>query len=146
MELAAYNEPIDSNIVTFFDNPKFPYHMAGLSSSHFYRLKGQKYSFRAGSRPSYNQWRDWLAQVSGFKDAHDIWRLQPLTGFVELINFSDSDGTIGPVVSSKLAKDFKDFEKIAIEKSKNTPFMMDMYYNWKKAFEVAAKNGAIKFY
>lgn len=146
VELGNYNIPIDRKVVDFFDNPKFPYHISGIDSGSFYRNKGEQYSFRAGSYSGYNDWRNWLAQVAGFKDANEIWSRKPLAPFVELINFSDCEGAIGYIIAGKLAKDFKDYEQKAKEMKGLLPFALERYYDWKKACEIAAKKGAISFH
>ena len=66
--------------------------------------------------------------------------------FVELINFPDNEGVIGPVVAAKLAKDFAEFEHRAEEYSASIPDGTDWlenYREWKCAFEMAAKDGAV---
>ena len=66
--------------------------------------------------------------------------------FVELINFPDNEGVIGPVVAAKLAKDFAEFEHRAEEYSASIPDGTDWlenYREWKCAFEMTAKDGAV---
>ena len=75
----------------------------------------------------------------------DVWegRLHP-EAFEELIHFSDCEGTIGPKTSAKLAKDFADWRDRA---EKHTPeeYFFAKYCDFQKAFEIAARGGAVKF-
>lgn len=83
----------------------------------------------------YSAWREWLAKIAGYpltqyedsythsiKECHAaaLWPEddgEQITGpFAELINFSDCEGTLGPVTCAKLAKDFEQFmEKVESE-------------------------------
>ena len=146
VELGEYHQPIDKRIVTFFNNPDFPYHIADIVFGDFYITKGEQYSFRAGSYSGYSDWRNWLARVAGYQDANEVWSKKQLGAFVELINFSDCEGTIGPIIAAKLAKDFKEYEEKAKAIKDQLPFALERYYDWKKCCEIAAKKGAIKFH
>ena len=105
----------------------------------------EAFSFGAGSYGGYNHWRDWLAHIAGFKSADQVWEKKPQGPFVELINFADNEGFIGPVVSAKLAKDFAEHQaKVdALELDED---YQRAYSNWRKAFEMAADGGAIEFH
>lgn len=81
----------------------------------------------------YNSWRD---QLSAFVDDANPY------AFFELINFSDCEGVLGPLVSKKLAYDFSMFE----EQARNEGgIFYEIYMWWKKAFEIAADEGAVQF-
>ena len=102
--------------------------------------------FRAGSYSGYNGWRDHLARMAVGMSAEKIWASGWNGPFVELINFPDNEGVIGPVVAAKLAKDFAEFEHRAEEYSASIPDGTDWlenYREWKCAFEMAAKDGAV---
>lgn len=68
---------------------------------------------------------------------------QHTTGpFVELINFTDSDGTIGSKCAQKLYDDFIKYDKTAKQK------MGDQYENYAiftRLFEYASNNGFVMF-
>jgi hypothetical protein len=116
------------------------------------------FGFRAGSYSGYSVWRDQLAEMVGYPaitDGLDKYRREypyssgvhadPKPGpFVELINFSDCEGVIGPKTSAKLAADFKAFQ----EKADAHPddWFREKYADWRKAFEMAADNGAVSFH
>jgi hypothetical protein len=106
--------------------------------------KGEKYSFRVGNYAGFKAWKDQLAQLAGYKDSLEVWNTKQAGPFVELINFSDCEGTIGYIIASKLAKDFKEYNKMA--KNSLTPFFYDIYQSWQKCFEIATKDGAIQFH
>ena len=71
---------------------------------------------------------------------------------MDLIDFADNEGVIGPETSKKLYKDFKDNLKRAME-YKPDPDVDDMsewfivkYKVWMKAFELASANGCVQFH
>lgn len=103
-------------------------------------------SFSVGSYHGYNHWREQLCKaVHGVGpeviwDAPDEWRGKP---FVELINFSDCEGTIGTNTSAKLADDFRNHEPVYT--GDDQTWFWDAYRDFQKAFELAAKNGAVSF-
>jgi hypothetical protein len=151
--------------VRFWDNKDFPGRIEGVDPDVVYSYS-QYFSFRAGSYGGYNVWRDALAELAGYPAteyetsykgrqkscAAACWDVEGgnLKGpFSELINFSDAEGTIGPVVAAKLAKDFEVFLPIAQEKWEgNADFhhYYQRYLDWKHAFELAADNGAVVFH
>ena len=123
----------------------FPGRTEGLDCESDY-IGDAKLSFCAGSYGGYSQWREWLARVAGYPSINDIWDGKVPSGpFVELINFSDCEGTIGPVVAAKLAKDFADFDEKARadDHSPDPTFYYERYKLWRQAFEIAAMNGAV---
>src|SRR5216117_1196420 len=50
--------------------------------------------FRAGSYSGYNNWRNDLARLAGWKDDEEAWKATE-GPFWELINFADNEGVIG---------------------------------------------------
>ena len=114
----------------------FPGRGEGIDPDTVYTFN-ERFNFRAGGYGGYNWWRSTLDRFKGDE------------AFQELINFADNEGVIGPVVSKKLANDFVKYESEAIAFSKtladNEDFWLESYRNWKKAFEVAADNGAVNF-
>lgn len=119
-----------------------------LEDGGLYRPKVvESYHFSAGSYGGYNDWRDWLAKLVGFGSAKDVWRDPKPGSFVELINFSDCEGTIGVEVSKKLAKDFAEWENRARDKASSSPspWYFELYMRFKRAFEVASNDGVVVF-
>lgn len=94
-----------------------------------------KIRFRAGSYSGYNWWRRQLEQFAKGND------------FQELINFADNEGVIGSVVSKKLANDFAENLEEAVEFAVHleSETWLELYNDWKKAFEMASNNGAVEF-
>jgi hypothetical protein len=126
-------------------------------------------SFRAGSYTGYSTWREWLAKLAGYplteyedyifgggtttKKCHAaaVWDGETKGPFSELINFSDCEGIIGPVVSKKLLKDFQDFDEKARNSVEDPNGNLNDYYyvvysNFKDAFERASENGWVDFH
>jgi hypothetical protein len=131
-------------------NAEFP-GRAGELKDGVYRYEGELLTFRAGSYGGYNDWRRWLAALVG-TTPEDVWNSETPSGpFVELINFSDCEGTIGTTVAAKLAGDFAQWEARAMEKMRaESPDVIDwhqsVWTNWRRAFEIAARGGAVTFH
>src|SRR5262249_17833337 len=96
---------------TYIDSTErlWPGSAEGLSAGVF--RFGRAFHFRAGSYSNYNWWRDQLSRMAHELSAHEFWLIEPRAkvtrrAFVELIDFSDCEGIIGPVVADKLARDF----------------------------------------
>lgn len=128
----------------------FPGRMVGVTPGVY--TFAERLDFRAGSYSGYNDWRNWLASLAGFGTARALWdtiaRDASFTGpFVELINFADNEGVLGPVVSAKLARDFAEFQSRVDALSTDTHgFYVGRYEMWRKAFEIASDHGAVDFH
>jgi len=86
------------------------------------------------------------------KGAHEIWADATTKGpFVELINFSDCEGEIGPIVAAKLAKDFAEHQEkartyVPLHNDPDEPdWWFNLYKDWRKAFEMASDGGSVCF-
>ncbi len=115
----------------------FPGRGEGVESRKVYKWE-DRFDFYAGSYSGYNWWRARLEEFSNGSKA-----------FYELIEFADNEGVIGPCVSKKLAKDFTDNQDKAKEFSMTISegkWWFEKYKEWRKAFEMAAKNGAVEFH
>lgn len=131
----------DSDLIQLYDNVHFPGRAEGIDCNLAYEYDDSM-GFRAGSYSGYGHWRHQLAQLAGYDGAEDAWK--KINGpFWELINFSDCEGTIGPVVSAKLAKDFADFQEKA--DAHQDKYFRSSYEYWRTAFEMAKENGAVCF-
>lgn len=113
--------------------------------------------FAAGSYGGYNAWRDQLAQLAGYPRVRHLAGYKPPEDlyaagaweategpFWELINFSDCEGFIGPKTSAKLARDFAEFQAKA--DAHEDEWFRRKYAEWRKAFELAANDGAVDFH
>lgn len=117
-------------------------------------------NFRAGSYSGYNEWRRELCLMALGVEPEVVWQnYEDYKGrpFVELINFSDCEGTIGPAVSRKLYNDFLEQETKIFQASRDRghvkdfnwkeSYFGDKYTFWKEAFRVAgSENGAVRFH
>lgn len=124
----------------------FPGRMEGIAPGVY--STADEFDFRAGSYGGYNEWRDELARLAGHSSARHVWSLikvnPALKGpFVELINFADNEGVIGPIVAAKLARDFTQFIG---EAEARGGWFLDRYRFWQRAFEMAADGGAVDFH
>lgn len=128
---------------------------ADLDPDAVYAITGEVGDFRAGSYGGYNQWRDWLAQFASYESAKAVFRGDVTAGpFYELICFADNEGVIGPLVSAKLAKDFRNLlapvwrearDRLG-EGSDNYRYFIEKYRLWSTAFHAAAQGGAVEFH
>lgn len=143
--------PIPGKVCELFANPSFPARFDELVEG-VYRYKDYL-GFRAGSYGSYGQWRETLAQISGwpaldeaespFRCSESAWEASA-GPFWELINFSDCEGVIGPKTSAKLLDDFKKFRTQA--EQHGDEWFLRLYDAWQSAFALAALNGAVDFH
>lgn len=164
----ADGEPIDpetrvplDHYKQFYVNDSFPGRNGSIEHKAVYTYE-DSHGFNAGSYSGYNYWREKLAELVDYpaveyesmkgyapsrrmrRDAAAWKGLCEGRPFVELVNFSDCEGVIGSEVSAKLAKDFSDFDERA--KATGDADFYDHYLEWRKAFEMAADNGAVAFH
>jgi hypothetical protein len=145
-----------------YKNDEFPGRAGEIDDEGIYRAT-EEFGFRAGSYSGYNEWRDQLAALVGhpsekhvvaasehlmlgdrWSHAASVWNNPAPGPFMELINFSDCEGTIGTTVSAKLAKDFADWQEKA--DAHEDEWFREKYADWRKAFEMAADNGCVVFH
>ena len=113
--------------------------------------------FAAGAYSGYGQWREELAKLAGYpkrlhlsefkppKEMHSQGAWDSTEGpFWELINFADNEGVIGSQVAAKLARDFAAYQTKADQHPDE--WFQKKYSDWRKAFEMAARNGAVHFH
>lgn len=145
---------VDCDLVAYV-NPDFPGRNDGVEDGQAYDAEDQ-FGFRAGGYGWYNHWRDELAKISGWPKgsyeqygkewesyAASAWKATS-GPFWEIINFSDCEGVIGPETSKKLFEDFTAFDEAA--KHSNYPNFYQIYRDFRKAFEMAADGGAVRFH
>jgi len=117
-----------------------------LIEGQYYKSENDSISFKAGSYGGYNHWRNQLAQLIYKTDAKVIWEdIDKYRGkpFINLIHFSDCEGTIGSVASKQLAKDFQDYQYLVDEDL--DVYFKEKYSEWRNAFELASDDGAVVF-
>lgn len=144
-------EPVDWNRFTRIRQSLIDYteehwngRAEGVEAGVYERDDDREFKFRAGSYSGYNAWRDDLARFAGHRTANHVWESHIDGPFVELIDFSDCEGIIGPVVAAKLAKDFADHQERADKFADE--WFRQKYADWRKAFEMAADGGAVDFH
>lgn len=112
---------------------------------------GESFYFRAGSYSGYSWWRNALSQAVLGKNASDAWHSDERGPCVELINFSDCEGVIGPKVCAKLKTDFvmnlqRAFEYATRMTRDDREYFMRAYMDWTWAFEFAADDGFVELH
>ncbi len=124
-----------------YQNPDFRAQADGITDG-LYGYEGGD-GFRAGGYGGYNAWRRWLAEQAGYvdDDAFD-GRVPADAPFLPLVNFSDCEGVIGAETSKRLAADFAAFA----DKVTGEPSYIAKFHQWKRAFEIAADDGAVAFH
>lgn len=162
------DENYDDYAAITYNATCFEYQLGSLKINQRYDLteKSEYDSFRAGSYSGYNWWREQLSIMAGYESANEVWennnlntrylKLNEINGeenvfgpFVELINFSDCEGVIGPEISKKLYKDFVDFDEKAKEYKMDKDYenyFYTKYCEWKEAFRVASDGGLVHFH
>lgn len=154
-KLDEYGEPLADNQVRL-EPVKAPERFAGLQAGAVYQF-GSAFGFRAGSYSGYNAWRNELAKLAGnaqtiYKGVDGksalrydatVWN-KKRGPFWELIDFSDSEGVIGPVVCKRVHRDFVAFEAAAAVHP--DPDFRSAYIDWAKAFAMCANDGAVVFH
>ena len=127
--------------------------------------EGIQGSFRAGSYSGYSSWRRTLAKMIGW-EIEELWQhvgtlvqrnenlndvlnesdeLKVDIPFVELLNFSDCEGFIGPKTSAKLHADFLEWDKKAKNFDSQNSYFYETYKEWTEAFKVASDGGCVIF-
>lgn len=115
----------------------------------WYAVDGEWMHFQAGSYSGYNRWREQLSEAALGVLPQAVWKDpdafagQP---FVELINFADNEGAIGPKTSAKLLADFQRNPDLP-SKVQDEPFdwFDRKYREWSEAFALAADDGFVRF-
>jgi len=124
---------LEGDVFKAYANDGFPGRAEGVENGKVYGY-AETFGFPAGSYSGYNNWRNNLAKLAGYASAESVWENVTDGPFADLINFSDCEGIIGPVVAKKLLNDFLQFDEKAKTHAPNTWFY-DSYKNWTKAFD-----------
>lgn len=123
----------------------FPFRLDGWDEG-WYECAGEDFTFDAGARERYGEWRDWLAQSVMGMDAAGVARQYKKLAqcpFAKLIAFSDHEGAIGPESSTRLAADFSRYGMDLLTGAPS--WKIDLYRNFAQAFEIAARDGFVLF-
>lgn len=146
-------EPI-ADCVRAYSNSDFPGRDEGLEDRAFYSYE-ECLDILSMGYGGYNFWRRELAKLAGWpavpyeqygriemREDAAAWNAES-GPFWELINFSDCEGCIGPVVAAKIARDFAEHQAKA-DAHPDERFR-ERYNSMRKGFEAAANNGLIRF-
>jgi hypothetical protein len=101
------------------------------------------FGFRAGSYSTYNEFRAVLSRLGLGVVPEAVWENpeefegQP---FIEMINFSDCEGFIGPKTAKKLAADFERFNDKFTDKHDSERWLVEIYRDFAEAFKEAAES------
>ena len=139
---AAYEQSLE----WIYPNPNFKDRADDLVEG-AYRVEEREH-FRAGAYSYYNRWRAWLCLLALDCTPDRVWNDPKTfegTPFVELVNFSDCEGVIGPKTSAKLAKDFIDFTDRA-ESAPGEEGFVELYAEFRRAFVNASDRGFVDFH
>jgi hypothetical protein len=156
---------LDVDNVYLYPNDSLLDQSEGIQSGE-YTCEGIRGSFRAGSYSGYGNWRRTLAKMIGW-EIEDLWQhvgtlvqrnenlndvlnesdeLKVDIPFVELLNFSDCEGFIGPKTSAKLYLDFLEWdEKAKVSDPFKGGYFYETYQEWTEAFKVASDGGCVIF-
>ena len=161
----ADGEPVDvttrktiENHLKVHVNHDFPGRAKGLKNNAVYSYDQYDHVF-GRSYSGYSAWREQLAKLAGYPEvmydrgygvvqpshAAAAWQgvVQAGAPFLELINFSDCEGVIGPVVAAKLLQDFITFDERA--RSHGDEWFYPGYCDIRRGLELAADGGALNF-
>jgi len=120
------DQDFDGHVWNLYQSDNFPEQGEGLPNGSVVATGGD-FGHRAGSYSGYNEWRRLLAKAALGMSDEEVWnKVDSGVGyneipFGELINFSDADGTIGPIASRKLYDDFVQYEEKVMK-------MLDRFY------------------
>lgn len=130
-------KPVDGegeNTWFIYINKDFPKQGDGLKEG-YYEFD-EEFEFRAGSYSGYNAWRDRLARLVGYASAEDAWAKNQ-GPMIDLINFADNEGVIGPEHCKKLHAEFVEWCDKARQIT-DDPWFFKSYKNWLKAFKLGS--------
>jgi hypothetical protein len=133
-------------------NGDFPGRADDIKDGYAYRAEEAIHAVSVGYG-GHMRFRDQLAELVGWwpiegkygpSAAAAVWANPKPGPFVELINFSDCEGTIGTSTSAKLAKDFAEYQSKA--DAHPDEWFRELYGKWRAAFQMAADGGAVAFH
>lgn len=137
-------------LVRFCINEEFPGRNGEIQEGIVYTYD-DCFSFDC-SYSNYNYWRSSLAEVAKYPANYDHkWEsISADLPFYSLIYFSDCEGVIGLEYCQKLAKEFLQYQNDAkaysdLLASDMGWYFLERYENFKKVFDLASQNGAVKF-
>ena len=132
----------------------FPRSSRGLIEGRCYRVDGPVHGFRAGSYDAYDHFRIRLCEAA-LGIPFGTLLLDPVAyadePFYELLNFGDTEGTIGSEAARDLAGDFAAGRDtvlpamLAATPPADRAWLAQLWEDWSKAFELAGPGGLVLF-
>jgi len=110
----------------------YPGRSLGIIGDQIYKYQASSWK-KIGCYQYYSQWCDKLREHT--KNLN--------TAFDELLNFTDCEGVLGPVVCRKLKNDFKLYKKYI--KIENDRYFWNTYNKFADAFKLAGRDGIVIF-
>lgn len=145
-DLGPDDDGEDGLVFTPGNYPEFAGREDGLAEG-WYEVDGETVSW-SRSYHGYGWWRENLARMAGYT-AEGLWaNPDPSVPFFELVHFADNEGTIGPVTSAELAKDFGDYAEQAARFAQTIDHgdaWLASYEELGRAFRVASGAGLVRF-
>lgn len=99
----------------------------------------------------YGVWRELLAEAVLGRTPEDVWQSpDPKLPFVEIVNFADNEGSIGPTAAARLLEDFSVAEyrqryEEAVREHGGRNGWLDLWDRWVDGLTLAADNGMIRY-
>lgn len=98
--------------------------------------------------------REAICRTAHGIEVETIWHAEDQTpyrdlAFYELLHFADNEGTIGSEAAADLLRDFRDYAEKVVPVLAAEPrgeWLVELYHDWHKAFEVAAGGGLVDFH
>ena len=146
-------ELMTSSVEEFHINDYFMEHHEDLKEyikdDKFYGLidSDNEFTFRAGSYGTYGDFRRRLCVLVHDISIAEFWEKGEeiyTLDFGYLLNFSDSQGIIGPAACKRLLQDFIKWDDLVYEAWRESPLMYGVYRDFKKAVEIGS-NGLVIF-
>ncbi len=137
----------DDALVWLGNGPAFAQRNGGLVDG-FYRWSGGTEGWRAGSCSGYGAIRKVVCRLALGVNAESVWEHpdrfagRPL---VELIEFTDCDGFLGPEVCARLAEQSDSLPHITDALRSQADWWAEVWEQFVAGFKLAAHHGALVF-
>ena len=106
----------------------------------------EEYYFRAGSYSGHSKCRELAAKALGFTVIEEYWdECTPETPLYDLLNFSDCEGTIGPLCAKRLYESITKHKTRILERVGENQYFLGWLEDFQRAAKLAMQNGAISF-
>jgi hypothetical protein len=151
-----HHEPDGVKYVRLTINADFPNAAPELTGGIYLYEGGRTMNVVGMPYSMFNEWRNWLAKVAGYPAVpeqradglpdHAFARGAWAAGagpFIDLINFSDCEGTIGPAACVRL---LADFDRFLQEADAQDAWFIETYQAFRTGLQIAAPAGCLAFH